>query len=66
MREIRLRVRMIGRPTVESLLHVCSLFTEILVWTTKFDMATWPFLKFDMRHVTGGLKMLMTCYRNNS
>ena len=20
------------------------------VWTTKFDTATWPFLKFDMRH----------------
>ena len=24
--------------------------SHIWVWTTKFDTATWPFLKFDMRH----------------
>ena len=23
------------------------------VWTTTFDTATWPFLKFDMRHIVG-------------
>ena len=30
--------------------HLNRLNTTQWVWTTKIDMATWPFLKFDMRH----------------